>query len=1539
MKNIVWIRSLTKIMAICTLSVLAFAADQAVGSIVINEIMASNTQTIVDPDSSQYADWIEVYNSDASQVDLGGNFLTDDFAMPQKWQIPAGASIPAGGYLIIWADGADLHDAGIHTNFKLNNGGEAVGLFSKDGAVLDTVTFKSQVRDVSYGRNRNSPNNWLYFEQPTPNKANTTDGIPTSGQAEAVQISLPTGFYSGSQTFTLSAAPTATIHFTTDGSTPTRTSSKYLAAQTVTRTMVLKVRAFQPSLLPGPVETRTYFINEQTTLPVFSLSTNPDNLTNDETGFYAADFEHISICPGWERSAFIEFFEQDGSLQFSQEVDIRLFGNTAFKIPQKSLSIFLSNKIDYPLIPDIDVHEFKSFILRSSSDDWHRTMFRDGFIQTMIRQNMNVDTQAYRPSVLFINGEYYGIHNIREKYNSDYLETHHGADPNNIDMLRIDERQTDPVTVTDGDRQQYDALISFIETNSLASQANYNTVADWVDIDNFIDFIIAEAYTGNTSWNHNIRVWRPRTESGKWQWLIFDLDRSFRDLENNTLSDMASHLPLFNSLLENTGFRSRFLQRYVEYMNDAFLPENVIPLLDSMQVAIAPEMPRHIERWKDHCGNNICGLASMTDWQKNVTSMRDIVRDRPAVARQQLINLFTLGSSVQLDIQVQHPGYGEVLLGEKTSISQTFSGEFFQNMTVQLKAQANDGYSFTGWRENASSSVNLLKRGSLWKYYDKATAPAADWNAPGFNDTGWKSGHAQFGYGENDEATKVDYGTDANNKYMTSYYRTTFTVNDLSTIQRLIFRLLRDDGAVVYINGHEKFRSNMPDGAINFSTPANSNISGSDEKTFFEYIHNGEFLVAGENVLAVEMHQYDGASSDISFDLEIDADASGTGGSFISENPELTLNIAASRALTAVFAPKTSSLLPFEITADMTLTAAGSPYIAMGNVTVHANVTLTMEPGAEVQLAEGASLMIHGRLAANGNAALPIVFRGISGQSWGALCFENTTGANTLAFVKISGATTGTDAAHFKAALSTQTADVSLDHVTFDHVGQPFYGHAGTLLLTYCVLDGTGAGDDILNIQNASARIENCYLFGNGELDFDSVDNGIIRNTLIETIATDPNRDGIDIGASRDVLIENNRIFNCPDKGISVGEKSINTVIRGNLVVHTAMGVSVKDASTAVIDHNTFYNDSVGIALYEKFAGQGGGTATVSNSIFSGQFDAEYSTDELSSVQISYSLSEKSLLSGTGNIKGDPLFVSPATGDFTLLMDSPCVNTGDPSVPLDADGTRSDIGAYAYYFGPADVSRIFINEIMADNGKTVADASGEYDDWIEIYNGSKTAVNIGGLYLTDDYSIPTLWRIPAHAPDSTTIQPGKFLLLWADGDVAQGVLHAGLKLNAGGEKLALLKVSKDATVFVDSLTYGAQQKDVSWGRYRDGAAAWQLLVKPTPGSANDPLYTDTTDQAAHLPQQFMVHQNYPNPFNPTTSITFELPVASMVTVEVFNSLGRHVARLLHEQKEAGVHHVEWRGADDQGAPAATGVYFYKVSAGENAAIQKMILLR
>ena len=252
---------------------------------------------------------------------------------------------------------------------------------------------------------------------------------------------------------------------------------------------------------------------------------------------------------------------------------------------------------------------------------------------------------------------------------------------------------------------------------------------------------------------------------------------------------------------------------------------------------------------------------------------------------------------------------------------------------------------------------------------------------------------------------------------------------------------------------------------------------------------------------------------------------------------------------------------------------------------------------------------------------------------------------------------------------------------------------------------------------------------------------------------------------------------------------------------------------------------------------------------------------------------------------------------------------------------------------PAEpITGIVINEFLASNDASCTDENGDYDDYIELYNAGEVAVDIGGLYVTDDLSDPTAWQIPDTNSTLTTIQPGGFLVLWADKESEQGVLHVDIKLSGDGEQIGLVQVIGSETIFIDSLSFGAQTEDISCGRYTDGSNNW-MLMDPTPGAVNvNVVAIDNTDLS--IPTSFALRQNYPNPFNPVTNISFDLPKDSQVKLAVFNMVGQQVAVLKNEVIQAGSYNIQLDASH-----LASGVYFYRIQAGDFTSLKKMILLK
>jgi len=243
---------------------------------------------------------------------------------------------------------------------------------------------------------------------------------------------------------------------------------------------------------------------------------------------------------------------------------------------------------------------------------------------------------------------------------------------------------------------------------------------------------------------------------------------------------------------------------------------------------------------------------------------------------------------------------------------------------------------------------------------------------------------------------------------------------------------------------------------------------------------------------------------------------------------------------------------------------------------------------------------------------------------------------------------------------------------------------------------------------------------------------------------------------------------------------------------------------------------------------------------------------------------------------------------------------------------------------------VYINEILASNNTVNTDESGEYDDWLELYYSGTESKDIGGLYLTDKADNLTKWIIP----DGTVIQSQNFLLFWCDEDQEQGNLHTNFKLNAGGEFLALVNI--DGVTILDSITFGDQSTDISYGRVLDGSSEWNFL-SPTPGSTNSSLGMEVSELA--MPERFTLYQNYPNPFNPITNLRYDLPEQAQVTLTVFDLMGRQIIKLVNTTQDVGNKSVRWNATNSFGKPVSAGVYLFQIHAGEFVQTKKMVLLK
>lgn len=677
--------------------------------LLINEFMASNIHAQISPDYSDFTDWIELYNSGDDPISLDGIYITDNFDQPSKFGLPPGAIIESRSFYVVWADGLD-HDN--HASFKLSESGEEIGLYRADGSQIDQVTFGNQMDNVSYGRYPDGGNSWQYFAIPTCGESNADQGVSSAQRAARPGFSPEGGLFSGGQTVTLSSEKGATIRYTLDGSYPSEQSTLYTKPIQMDTTTVIRARAFLDHYLPSKSVTHTYVIDDPTTLPVICISTPPDFLFDDEIGItvgipvddalgapppFDAD---ANFWQKWERPVYIEYYENDGDQGFAQEAGIKIFGGMfGRQIRQKAFTLFARDKyndsdFDYPLFSQKSIQSCKRFILRASSNDFNRTFIRDAMMNTLVAGQMDVDWQAYEPAVVYLNGVFWGLYNIREKTNHFYPESNYGIDSDDVDLIEGED------TVAHGDGTQFENMMTFVRGHDLSDSSHYAYVKNLIDLDEFMNYFITQIYVRNHDWLHqNIKCWREHSSTGKWRWLLYDMDWGFggeihegeRQYETNSIDwalKQGDASLLFQKLSCNTQFKQEFAQRFATHLNLTFHPQRVHQIIDKMVEKIEPEMDRQIERWG--------AIPDQDYWHQQLQILHDFGEQRADYVFQHIEESFGY-STVQFAAEVSDSSAGSIAVHDVTFPTPFLEGRWLKNIPLRLKAYPKPGWKFVRW--------------------------------------------------------------------------------------------------------------------------------------------------------------------------------------------------------------------------------------------------------------------------------------------------------------------------------------------------------------------------------------------------------------------------------------------------------------------------------------------------------------------------------------------------------------------------------------------------------------------------------------------------------------------------------------------------------------------------------------------------------------------------------------------------------------------------------------------------------------------------
>jgi len=501
------------------------------------------------------------------------------------------------------------------------------------------------------------------------------------------------------------------------------------------KSIVIKAKAVDEDDNTTDVTIKNYFVDENIKkkfqFPIISIITEPGNLMDYYEGIYVPgelfdlDDEHEGHFRwreanyhqrghDWEKEAIFQYFI-DSNLEMEQNIGIRIHGGATRSYSQKSLRLYAREEYGNAIFnydffnnnaKDIYgnvVLGQKRLILRNSGNDWSSTMFRDMFMQSLVK-DLNFDTQSYQPSIVFINGEYWGIHNIRERYDRFYLESNYKIDTDNIVILirtgRLDEGET-------GDEQHYHNMLDFIQKKDITKQENYEYINTLMDIKNHINYYISNIYFNNTDWpGGNIKFWRKITDDyiedapyghdGRWRWLLYDTDFGFQLygsieeglVSHNNIENAAgetekrpnSSQKLLNNLLKNEIYRNRFVSNFSIYLNTIFNEELVLEKIDYFRDLYSYDILMHSQRWQ---------AFNVARWHENIEVMREFARNRPYYQRQHLIEYFDLEGLINIEFIDKN---NNIKINE-FEFDGSYDGQYFKNIPLEIAVAYHHNFS------------------------------------------------------------------------------------------------------------------------------------------------------------------------------------------------------------------------------------------------------------------------------------------------------------------------------------------------------------------------------------------------------------------------------------------------------------------------------------------------------------------------------------------------------------------------------------------------------------------------------------------------------------------------------------------------------------------------------------------------------------------------------------------------------------------------------------------------------------------------------
>lgn len=611
-----------------------------------------------------------------------------------------------------------------HTTFKADKDGGAIYLVNQEGGILDSVRYNATPATATWAKN--SAGAWGIAD-PTP-YGETVGDVSATQASSGNETVPPSGFYSQAVTVTLPQGSRCA----TGGAEPTENSSPVTQSMNITSTTVLRCITYANGSYKSEMLNRTYVFEQQPSLPVLFVTTDPLSMFSPDSGLYMTGNNAQAMDPHkganyWsnrELPVYLELVEKGAKAPgFGIKGDFKISGQYSRAKEKKSFSVtfreeYGAKRLKYTLFPDNpELTKFKAFSIRNFGNNCGNDYLRDR-MGTAVSEGLGVDYQRGRYVIVYYNGAYYGIHDMRERNNEYYYETKYGLDANDIDLIDANN------DASSGSSADFEDLMAWLQSNSLNTEANYKHVADQIDIDNFINYMQTEMFVNNRDWPHNnMKKWRVASQKTKWKWFLYDTDFGFGTNYSMDNTNIFSYVTksggtnmmggfgaggssgestlLMRRLLEYLPFARAFVNRFCVLLVTQFNSERLLKMINDLQSQVESEMARDQEFW----GFDVAGM------ENDLATIKNFAQTRQEKIAAEMETYFSLTGKSPLTISASGPGI--VLVEGLPLNTASVTANFYSNVAVTLSVQEGVGGVFTGWCDGVTDRTRMVTPGEV----------------------------------------------------------------------------------------------------------------------------------------------------------------------------------------------------------------------------------------------------------------------------------------------------------------------------------------------------------------------------------------------------------------------------------------------------------------------------------------------------------------------------------------------------------------------------------------------------------------------------------------------------------------------------------------------------------------------------------------------------------------------------------------------------------------------------------------------------------